>query len=56
MSNRLLTAISIASFCGAAAIAWVFDSKLAMFIAVLLVTIGGVTPLGVISRRRNVSP
>ena len=53
MSNKLLLAISLASFGGALAIAWAFDSKLALFLAILLASIGGTIPLGVISRRRN---
>jgi hypothetical protein len=53
MSKQLLLAISLASFGGALAIAWAFDSKLALFLAIFLASIGGTIPLGVISRRRN---
>ena len=52
-SNAILRAVSIASFCGSLAIVWVFDSKLAMFLAVLLVTVGGVLPLGFVTQRRE---
>ncbi len=53
LSIGLLVAISVASFCGAFVIAWAFDSKLAVFLAVLLVTVGRVLPLGLITHRRE---
>lgn len=51
-SNRLLAAISIFSFVAGIALVALFDVKLSLFLAIVLVAVGGMTPLAVISRRR----
>ena len=53
MSNLLLAAISIASFGAGIVVAALFDTKLGLFLAILLVGVGGMTPLAVISRRKE---
>ncbi|MBD3332300.1 hypothetical protein GF356_05580 [candidate division GN15 bacterium] len=53
MSDKLLFTISAVSFCGALAIAWFFDSRPPLLLAVLLASAGGALPLGVVIRRRG---
>jgi hypothetical protein len=53
VSNQVLGAISIASFCAGIIVVALFDSKLSLFIAILLVGVGGMTPLAVFSRRKG---
>ena len=56
VSNRLLAAISIVSFCVGIVVVAMFDTKIGLFLAILLVGVGGMTPLAVISRRKESDP
>lgn len=56
VSNRLLGAISIASFCEGIVVVALFDTKLSLFLAILLVAVGGMAPLAVISKRKETDP
>lgn len=53
LSNRVLAAISAVSIFTGIAVVALFDTKISLFVAILLVAAGGMTPLAIISRRRE---
>jgi hypothetical protein len=53
VSNWLLVALAVASFCAGVVVLAMFDIKISTFLGILLASGGSMTPLAVISRRNR---